>query len=123
MTSPGISAQLRQIVRRCRRRGRSRFFERGAWCIHVSIAKVRERPRMRCLRAKRSDLVELSAYSRPSSPLKNALLRLRHLRRCCVGLVDPCSAALQGRFRGLDFALLAATNMASSRYGPFSTDC
>ncbi|MFT5052270.1 MAG: hypothetical protein ACI8QZ_003703 [Chlamydiales bacterium] len=38
-------------------------------------------------------------------------------------LVEPCSAALQGRLRRLDFALLAATKMASSRYGTFSTDC
>ncbi|MFT7479700.1 MAG: hypothetical protein ACI80N_003003, partial [Gammaproteobacteria bacterium] len=41
----------------------------------------------------------------------------------CVVLVEPCSAALQGRLRRLDFALLAATKMASSRYGTFSTGC
>ncbi|MFT7479078.1 MAG: hypothetical protein ACI80N_002368, partial [Gammaproteobacteria bacterium] len=40
-----------------------------------------------------------------------------------VVLVEPCSAALQGRLRCLDFALHAATKMASSRYGTFSTGC
>jgi Cu(I)/Ag(I) efflux system membrane protein CusA/SilA len=50
---------------------------------------------------------------------KNALLRRSPLRRRCVGLIDPCSTALQGRLRRLDFALLASPKMASSRYGPF----
>jgi len=50
----------------------------------------------------------------PSSPLKKALLQRSQLRRYCVGLVDPCSTALQGRLRRLDFALLASTKMAVS---------
>jgi len=51
---------------------------------------------------------------------KNALLDFALSAAAASCSSTPCSAALQGRLRRLDFALLAATKMASSRYGTFS---
>ena len=40
--------------------------------------------------------IRCARCSRASSPWKSALLRVRPLRHCCVGLAERCSRALQG---------------------------
>jgi len=58
----------------------------------------------------------------PSSPLKNALLNFVLSAAAAPGLSSRAQRP-RGRFRGLDYARLAAAEMALSPDGPFSTDC